>query len=179
MPTHATDDILLLGVNEGNGAKRAQTPSGWTELVASNAGNDYETIYWKKAASASETVTVSFTSHSDTSAWCMSIQDANGTTPFPNVSAVDVTSGHTDPNPTAQSCSVGDAGIHVSWGDRNANGTYNPGAGTTYTSDTANKSTALEVDIHVTESESSTTITDQTWQPGFGDNAGVCFNCQP
>ena len=85
MPEHATGDLLVLMVNKDT-SSAFTTPSGWTAqhtvLSAGAAGG----VYLKRAASSSETVTISYTSETACGV-VIAVQNVNGSTVADAVSA--------------------------------------------------------------------------------------------
>lgn len=78
MPVHATGDLLVAFVNKDT-ASNFTTPAGWTAgqtQVSAGAGGG---VYYKRAASASETVTFTLTSETCCGV-VIAVQNVNGTT---------------------------------------------------------------------------------------------------
>lgn len=80
MPEHVTGDLLLICFNKDTAAGLPTTPSGWSIVGASfdSAGSGHIT-YGKRAASAAETVTLTYTSETSVTV-VMSIKNCFGTT---------------------------------------------------------------------------------------------------
>lgn len=80
MPEHVTGDLLLICFNKDTAAGLPTTPSGWSIVGASfdSAGSGHIT-YGKRAASAAETVTLSYTLETSVTV-VISIKNCYGTT---------------------------------------------------------------------------------------------------
>lgn len=79
MPTHATDDLLLIFFNKDTTAGLPTTPSGWSIVGTYNSAGSGNICYGKRATSSSETVTLSYTSETSITV-VISIKNCYGTT---------------------------------------------------------------------------------------------------
>ena len=179
MPTHSAGDLLLAFICEGN-TSRVNTPSGYTQLfqiTSPGTGTDVLTVFWKIAASGSETLTVTYSSSSDHSIFMMAVPGANGTTPIPNVGTESDATSTTSNTPGTVSCSIGDYGMACAIGDRNFGFSASPGTAV-YEHNPADKSTAVNLYV-AKEDETGSTTTSQTFSHNFGGSAAIAWNITP
>ncbi len=78
MPTHESGDLLVAFVNKDS-ASNFTTPSGWTAQKTQTSAGSGGGVYTKRAASASETVTFTYTSETACGV-VIAVKNCNGTT---------------------------------------------------------------------------------------------------